>query len=148
MKVNEALGMLFVVLTGVVLIAIGNWLRTNTERDLRTMKPARGVVVELKASQDSDGSDVYSPIIEFRPNSDADPIRFRQPQSTSRNLAPNIGTEVEVLYDPADPERARVNSFTDLWLLPLVLIGSGVLVILIDIGIFFWIVTRKRASAG
>jgi hypothetical protein len=51
----------------------------------------------------------------------------------SRRRAYRVGAEVRVLVDPANPERADLQSFTTLWLLPLLLtvfalafMGAGV----------------------
>lgn len=38
-----------------------------------------------------------------------------------------VGRKFDVLYDPCDPEKARVNSFVPLWMLPLCIVGIGLL---------------------
>ena len=42
-----------------------------------------------------------------------------------RPSPPIIGREVDVLYDPEDPNNARINSFLDIWLGPIAVTGLG-----------------------
>ncbi len=42
------------------------------------------------------------------------------------NLAPKVGQQVTVLYDPLKPEEAKLKSFMMLWALPSILTALGV----------------------
>ena len=42
-----------------------------------------------------------------------------------RPSPPIIGQEVDILYDPEDPNNARINSFLDIWLGPIAVTGLG-----------------------
>jgi Protein of unknown function (DUF3592) len=44
-------------------------------------------------------------------------------------LAPKVGQQVTVLYDPLKPKEARIKSFMMLWALPLVFTGLGALLL-------------------
>ncbi|MCB1520766.1 MAG: DUF3592 domain-containing protein [Hyphomicrobiaceae bacterium] len=75
----------------------------------------------------------FAPVIAFR-SADGRDIRFRSPHASSR-LAYAAGDRVGVLYAPADPERAMIDTFRDAWLVPLVLMGVGSLLLAAGTGI-------------
>jgi hypothetical protein len=41
------------------------------------------------------------------------------------NLAPKVGQEVAVLYDPLNPKEAKIRSFIMLWALPMIFTVLG-----------------------
>jgi flagellar biosynthesis/type III secretory pathway M-ring protein FliF/YscJ len=136
-------GLLILLMVGALLLYAGNRARELTLSDLGNMVSAKGVVVDVTASRDTeDDGLVYSPVIEFQPETASAPVRFEQSIRQSENLAAKRGDTVEVLYDPENPQNARVNSFVDLWVLPIVLIGSGAIVLLIALGVLLRTVVR------
>ena len=46
-----------------------------------------------------------------------------------------IGDEVPVLFSPDDPQSASINSFTSMWLLPLLLGGGGLVFVIGGLGL-------------
>ena len=85
---------------------------------------ADGVVVGLEERWDSDDNDyTYYPQVEFE-TEDHRTIAFTS-DTGSRPAGFDVGEPVRVLFDPARPEAARIDSFFQLWLLPLVLGGMG-----------------------
>jgi hypothetical protein len=101
---------------------------------------AIGVVVALDESS-SDGSPVYSPVIEFTANGKT--YSF-EGGNASNPPAYHLGQKVKVLYDQSAPEKARVNSFFELWLFPLIIIPIMVLTILIINIVYFIAILRGR----
>jgi hypothetical protein len=85
---------------------------------------AAGVVIALEERwSSSDGDYTYYPRVAFETE---DRRRFEFTGDTgSRPAAFDIGEPVRVLFDPARPEAARIDSFFQLWLLPLILGGLG-----------------------
>lgn len=85
---------------------------------------ADGVVIALEERWSSaDGDYTYFPQVAFETE---DRRRFEFTGDTgSRPAAFDIGEPVRVLFDPARPETARIDSFFQLWLLPLILGGLG-----------------------
>ena len=81
-----------------------------------------GTVTRLEESKTSEGyCCVYSPIVEFEVNG--------QTFSFENNNASNspdyeIGSQVKVRYDPADPNTAQINEFSDRWLFPIIIIPA------------------------
>jgi len=85
-----------------------------------------GVVVALEESAGTDGSGVtYSPVIRYEVDGRAHTFTS---SNSSDPPAYDIGERVVLLYDPADPERARINSWWELWLMPVVLGGAAIIV--------------------
>ena len=116
------------------------WRSYNTTRIfLNGAEHARGSVVDLVARQstDSDGnsSTMYYPVVEFT-TADGQAIRY-QSSTGSNPAAQHVGDSVDMVYAPGDPQNARINSFTDLWLMPLILLGFGALFALVGVGAFF-----------
>lgn len=81
-----------------------------------------GIVTGLEESDSAEGGCcVYSPVIEFDVN--------RQTYSFDGDTASyppayEVGEEVSVLYDPADPNTAQINKWTERWLMPIILIPA------------------------
>jgi hypothetical protein len=85
---------------------------------------ADGVVMALEERWDSDDSDyTYYPRVAFE-TEDRRRIEFTS-DTGSRPPSFDVGERVRVLFDPVRPEAARIDSFLQLWLLPLVLGGIG-----------------------
>jgi hypothetical protein len=88
-----------------------------------------GTVVALKESAATEDSGVtYTPVISyevegqtytFTSNVSSDPPAYK------------VGDPANVIYEATDPSRARVDSWLELWLLPVVLGGSAVIVALV-----------------
>jgi hypothetical protein len=57
------------------------------------------------------------------------------------------GTEVRVIYDPADPSNAQIASFSQFWLGPLVVAVCGSIFLLMGTGGFFLIGGHDRSMA-
>jgi hypothetical protein len=81
---------------------------------------ATGIVVSLDESNDSEGGCcVYSPVIEFEAN---DQTYTFEGDNASDPPAYDVGEEVNVIYDPKDPNTAQINKWTERWLFPIIII--------------------------
>ncbi len=123
-------GSAFLLLFGVVFLAVGLWIRSG-------MQPyddgvtTTGVVVAHETREDSDGDTTYAAVWEF----DTEVGRtIRKTDSISSSSPPAIGSEIEVSYRIADPEGAR-NLSQPAWF-PMIFIGIGALVVLIGLATF------------
>jgi Protein of unknown function (DUF3592) len=85
---------------------------------------ADGAVIALEERWNSaDGGSTYYPRVAFETE---DRRRYEFTGDTgSQPAAFVVGERVRVLFDPARPEAARIDSFFQLWLLPLILGGLG-----------------------
>ena len=88
-----------------------------------------GTVVRLEESDSSEGGCcVYSPVIEFDRNGQT--YSF-EGENASDPPAYEVGEEVSVLYDPADPDTAQINKWSERWLFPLIIIPAMIITALI-----------------
>ena len=81
-----------------------------------------GTVIEMEESDTSEGGCcVYSPVIEFDANGQT--YTF---EGGNASYPPEyeVGEQVSVLYDPADPETAQINKWSERWLFPIIIIPA------------------------
>jgi hypothetical protein len=88
-----------------------------------------GTVTRLEESKTSEGyCCVYSPVVEFQVNGQT--YSFEN-DTASSSPDYEIGSEVRILYDPADPNIAQINTFSSRWLFPIIIIPAMLLAALI-----------------
>jgi len=88
-----------------------------------------GNVVRLDESDSGEGGCcVYSPVIEFVAGGQT--FTFES-GNASDPPAYDVGEEVRVLYDPANPETAQIDSFFERWVFPIIIIPAMILAALI-----------------
>jgi hypothetical protein len=107
-------------------IAGGYFLFQSTRRR-RSWSEGEGVIIGYHENEESS----FFPQVEFTLSS-GEKQRFQSACSGSPQLFP-VGSHVRVLYAPDSPMRAEIVSFSNLWLLPIVFLGFGVVCILIGI---------------
>ncbi len=102
-----------------------------------------GTVVQMEESRSDEGGTVYSPVIEFMAHGQT--YSF---ESGNASDPPEyeVGDEVRVLYDPETPEGARIESFAELWLMPIILIPAMLLGMLVVNGVFGWMAIKGRLT--
>jgi len=106
---------------------------------------ADGIVVDQARSSGSKGGTMYSPVVEF---STADGRTVRVTGSVSSS-SPSYarGDHVPVLYDPANAEQARLDSFMEAWFVTLIMGGLGSVFGLIGGGFLFVQVRQRKVRA-
>jgi hypothetical protein len=110
------------VAVGLGLVVGGAVWAVLTIRFVEKAERVTGTVVDISRERDSEGSVFFHPVVRF--TVDQRTITFRS--SSGSGNPPVIGDSVDVLYDPDDPQDAKLAGFVDLWLGPLVLGGIGV----------------------
>jgi hypothetical protein len=106
---------------GVLLLAVAAVTAFLTFRFVAGSDRADGTVVDLVESYDSeDDTTSYYPVVRFE-TADGRAVRFESGVSTSDD----VGDGVEVLYDPDDPDDAKLAGFFNLWGLSLIFGGLG-----------------------
>lgn len=111
-------------------------------------KKAIGTVISHDASSGIDGGgDLYAPIVEFQ-LPDGKKITFTEKTHSNENILDILyklfskfvlkrdSDKVQVLYDPNNPQKARVNSFGTLYYMPAFLFLIGFCIILYSIPVF------------
>jgi hypothetical protein len=81
-----------------------------------------GTVVRMEETDSSEGGCcVYSPVIEFVANDQK--YTF---EGGNASYPPEyvVGEDVRVLYDPADPDTAQIDKWSERWLFPIIIIPA------------------------
>lgn len=100
------------------------WAYFKQRRQMESRVPATGTVVELVSRVTSGGrGSMICPVVEFSLPSGAS-VRFTS-DFGSRPASHKIGQTVNIRYDPADPQKAEIESGMTLWLTPLILVFMG-----------------------
>jgi len=82
-----------------------------------------GTVVRLEEQSSGDGGCcTYVPVIEFAATDD----KTYSFEGDTASYPPQyeVNEKVSVLYDPADPDTAQINKWTERWLFPIILIPA------------------------
>jgi hypothetical protein len=104
---------ILVILLGALVLAWGFYELATTIADVKSFSSTQGSVVRLIESQNADDVTYYRPVIKFDDPSGT--VRqFKSKVSTPSQFEWRVGEEVEVLFDPANPARARLKG-GDLW---------------------------------
>lgn len=90
---------------------------------LRRCQRTQGRVVDQVLRESTDASTYHYPVVEFTTRA-GQLVRFQGAAGSAGGAQSPTGSAVEVLYEEADPSRARINSFVQFWLLP---VGLGVM---------------------
>ena len=132
------IGVLFVLIGLAVLIG-GVVTAIKQTRKVARGVTATGTVVDLVQRVFNPGSaGVYCPVVQFT-TALGQPVRFESGFGTMP-ASHRVGQSIAVRYDPADPQKAEVDSATSRWLVPGCMIGMGIMflamgVVFVAIGI-------------
>jgi hypothetical protein len=84
-----------------------------------------GTVVRLNEQSDAEGSCcTYVPVVDFRVN---DQIYTFEGDNASYPPAYEVGEQVNVRYDPTNPNTAQIDSFFERWIFPIIVIPAMIL---------------------
>jgi hypothetical protein len=117
-------GVIFLAI-GAVFIALAAFFLERIRRFLRTAVSTEGVVLELIESSGSEGGTVYQAVVQFE-TADGRTIRWQESMA-SNPPAGQVGDQVPMKYDPANPQQARVAKTFRLWFLPGLFASLGIL---------------------
>ncbi len=134
---------------GIVPLLVGIYIYQQRSLFVAEANSAQGVVVDIflatsKARTGGEDIKTYAPRVFFVAASNQK-VEFKTRASKS-NPGYKIGDQVPVLYDPANPEKAKINTFFHLWMLPTIMIAMGGLfsIIAILVGILDWKERKHR----
>lgn len=113
---------LFLGIAAFALLAGAVWAYFKQKGQMESRAPAEGTVIELVARAGRRGS-IYCPVVEFGMPS-GQRVRFTS-EFGSRPAGYQVGQRVKVRYDPADLQKAEIESGLTLWLAPLILVFMG-----------------------
>jgi hypothetical protein len=142
------IGACWTFLVGFVLLGLAAFFTWRTSAFIQRSQTATGIVTALVpvTSRDSDSKQTtdYAPVFSFRTENGQ---TYTVTSSTSSN-PPSfaVNEDVTVLYDPADPQQARIDSFVQLWLVPVILGSIGIISFIVGFGFVFLL--RSLARRG
>jgi Protein of unknown function (DUF3592) len=124
---------------GVVFIVIGILLFVRSRRFVGRAASAIGTIMDVKTRWRLGAPRLRQVSVVRFQTQDGQTVEFESARSI---LSQGPGGQLEVLYDPLNPEEARSNSFMELWLYPLFfsLFGFFFFVLGTFIGVLFSIV--------
>ena len=110
-------------LVGLLLAAIGVFIWIWTRVFLNTAQEVKGTVVRMVYSHSSEGGGGYSPVYQFR-TIDGQTIEVADGLSSNPPMF-HEGQIIDVLYDPANPQKARIKKWMSLYFVSALLGGMG-----------------------
>jgi len=97
------------------------WAYFSQRNKMGSRVAAAGTVVELTTQITTSGrNSIICPIVEFATSS-GEKIRFTSDFGTLP-ASHKVGQNVNVRYDPIDPQKAEIDSAMNIWLTPLILV--------------------------
>ena len=123
-------------LVGFLLMVIGVFILVRTRMFISTSQEVKGTVTHLIASSGSEGGTVYAPVFKFTTIQGQvieveEKVASNPPQFSQ-------GQVVDILYDPENPSRARVKKWFNLYFVPLLLGGMGIIFGAIGVGLLIF----------
>jgi len=110
-------------LVGLLLLAIAYFLWTRTKEFVAQARPVKGTVIRMVT--DIEGAS--APVFKFTA-SNGDVIE-KQENIYSRPPEYKVGQIVDILYDPSNPQAARVGKTSSLFFTPVLLAAMGTIFI-------------------
>ncbi|MBC8144587.1 MAG: DUF3592 domain-containing protein [bacterium] len=142
MKVLKILGFVFGGI-GLAMLVAAFAIYANTQSFADSATRADGVVIGLAQSQShSSKSSSYFPVIQYQTSS-GETTTF-QSNSGSSPPAFEVGERVTVLYDPAQPADASIDSFWQLYALPAIFGIIGLVFFAVGGGMFIAHMLNRR----
>lgn len=118
---------------GLFMIALGAFFYFRTKKFSEKAQEAKGTVTELAYDSDSEGSGYYT-IFQFTTISGQ--VIEKSGNIRSSPPAHTVGEVIDVLYDPANPNDARIKKTSSLYFVPMLLGGMGIVFFCLGIFIF------------
>jgi hypothetical protein len=130
---------------GIGMLVASFFVFSNTTSFIGRAVEANGKVTDLERSRSSNSSTTYRPVVEFT-TATGKRIEFVSSVGSSPP-SHRVGEAVKVLYNPADPQSARIKSFFQLWFGFLMVFVLGLVFAAVGLGMIFVRARgRKRAD--
>jgi hypothetical protein len=134
MSTDLTLGIVFSLLGG-LLVLIGVFLFFRTKMFIGKAQEVKGTVIQLVFSQGSEDGGGYSPVYQFKTLEGQDIMV--QDSLSSNPPGFKVGQEIQVLYDPENPRKARIKKWMNLYFMPVLFGGLGLIFGGVGIGLLF-----------
>lgn len=118
----------------VIMLIISLWFGYSSYQFVSSGIEVEGTVVRLESSHSSDSGTSYSPVFRYTVNGQ----EYEYESVNSSNPPTHqVGDVTTLLYQPDNPAKARVNSFWELWLAPVILFPISIMMLILSIVIPF-----------
>lgn len=111
--------------TWIILLGVGIWYGYTSWRFVSAGDEVPATVIALAESYSSDSGVSYSPVFEYQV--DGKTYTYESVNSSDPPTH-RVGEQTTLFVDADDPEKARENSFWELWLLPVIMCPVSILV--------------------
>ena len=137
MSDDLTLGIVFSIVGG-LLALIGVFLFIRTRIFIGKAQEVKGTVMQMVYSRSSSSSGSgggYAPVYQFK-TLDGQSIVIQDSLSSNPPRF-QVGQEIDVLYEPGNPQKARINKWMNLYFVPVLLGGMGLIFGGVGIAIVF-----------
>lgn len=141
LKAGMFVGFIFS-LMGLIFAVLGIKFVSDNLKFIETSEKTSGTVIELIEKKSDDGY-TYAPKITFLDKADSREITFIS-QTSSNPPAYKVGENLNIIYDPNNPEKAKIDSFFNLWLGEILFSAIGLIFFIIGIFVLVSAIKRKR----
>lgn len=113
---KNLIGSLVFMAMGLALLLPGLYMLLGTARQILGTQTARGMVVEIRhrSAVKSAGTAMAYPLVKFKAGNGLE-YAVQTTRGYSGSIPFQEGDEVDVLYDPSNPQEARIGSFFEIW---------------------------------
>jgi hypothetical protein len=124
---GSAIGGVIFLLVGLGMLGFGGFSFLNTRSQLQTWGHTTGKIVSFEYRSDSDGGTLTVPVVRYRADDGQEytATPYEQHNTTVDVDGYGVGDEVEVIYNPDDPQDMFLNDFMHVWFVPALLGGLG-----------------------
>jgi hypothetical protein len=150
--------LIVLMLGGAISLVVGVKALVDSQRFVAKATAANGVVVDVAEvvqrveKRGPDGDWYYQDVTVFHPvlrfvTAGEQEVRFQASEGSDDPFAYGVGDSIRVLYDPANPQAARLDTWGSRWgdSITLVAIGFGLLVIG---GVISWLLRSRTTRAA
>ena len=133
-KSPRKLGCAFILLplSAIILLGVSIWFTYSSYIFSTTGVEVPGTVIRMESSTSNDSTPTYSPVFSYTYEGQ----QYEYESINSSNPPTNKVGDVEtLLVNPANPSKARQNSFWELWLLPAILCPASISMLVLSIAI-------------
>lgn len=125
---------------GAIFVTVGCWAAWDDVQFGQRAISGQAHVIDMEMHRNGDNRRMYTPVLSY---TDTNGYAHSFTGSFSASSPPyDIGDRVDILYDPFDPETAKIDSFAGRYLFPLIFTGLGALAL--GVGLFMiWAVAKR-----
>ena len=138
-----------IILLGAALVGLGVKSLVDSQRFVATAAVANGVVVDVAKVReyDSDAERYVTrsyPVVQFV-TAREQVVRYQAGQG-SNPPHQRIGGSIRVLYDPANPQRVKFDTWNNRWGTGVVLIAAGLALMVLNAAAMYLLLRSERAA--